>query len=89
MDEQRFDRLARGVAAVLSRRRVVGVLLAFPTVALATGARKSVGAQATPVEVGGECIAAVQCRQIPEGDPVLCDENGTGDGVRRCCMTGL
>ena len=82
MDEMRFDRLARVLAAGRTRRETLRAL----TGALATFgllARGSSEAQ-TIVGIGGSCTSDSQCFAASPG--LICGDNGfANDGPLNCC----
>lgn len=83
MDDVRFDRLTRTVAAGHTRRLMLrglaGALAAFGLVA-----RERAEAQGHIVGIGGACTSNSQCFAASPG--LICADNGfTHDGARNCC----
>jgi hypothetical protein len=87
VDDQRFDRFSRRVAAQASRRglarAIVGVAVAG-VVPLGFGRRA--GAQEGTLGAGAACTTTSQCSQA--GGPTACADNGwVDDGALNCCRT--
>jgi hypothetical protein len=84
MDGQRFDRLARGLAAGTSRRGVMrGLAAAVTAGALARVGRRQVSGQEL-LAPGEQCTSTQQCDQF--GGPQACADNGIAeDGALNCC----
>jgi hypothetical protein len=86
MDGQRFDRLARAVAAPRTRREALRGLVGAVAALVSLSRGKRVAAQQGWVPIGGACFNTGQCLQDGYGITVFCDDNGfTYDGQYNCC----
>ncbi len=82
MDEVRFDRLTRTIAAGRTRRAALRGL-AGAVAAIGPLARARADAQTT-VPIGGACTSDSQCFASAPG--LICADNGiANDGTRNCC----
>jgi len=87
VDNQRFDDIARSLAGVGDRRRLLRGLAGGALAALAAATRGGrASAQTAGVGLGGTCTTASQCAQDANDLAVICADNGiTTDGALNCC----
>ncbi|HEX2283048.1 MAG TPA: hypothetical protein VHG52_14915 [Thermomicrobiales bacterium] len=88
MHDQRFDRLTRGLAAGMSRRGGLRMLVGAGAALLAAARGREVSADHGSLPFGSACYADEQCDQTGVyPSQVICANNGFDyDGPYNCCV---